>query len=85
MFCILLLDSRARDQLTLHLKAQRINAVFHYVPLRFSPAGRRLGGQISQCPVAEEMAGRLVRLPFFAGLTATDQARVIAAIRTFAP
>ena len=44
---------------------------------------RRWGYREGDCPVAEEVSGRLLRLPFYNNLTPADQARVVAAIRDF--
>src|SRR5207237_1114109 len=63
--------------------ARGIYAVFHYQPLHLSPMGRRFGGRPGDCPVTEAVADRLVRLPFYADLSAAEQARVVAAVRSF--
>jgi hypothetical protein len=57
---------------------------FHYQPLHLSDMGRKFGGKQGQCPVTEEVADRLLRLPLFHGLSAQDQGDVIAAVRGFA-
>jgi dTDP-4-amino-4,6-dideoxygalactose transaminase len=82
IFYLLLPDVEARQRFIDHLKARRILAVFHYVPLHLSEQGRRLGG-VQHCPVAEDVADRLVRLPIYYDLSADDQARVIEAVRSF--
>jgi dTDP-4-amino-4,6-dideoxygalactose transaminase len=78
---VLVLPTHA-DQLRLitHLRDQGILAVFHYLPLNTSAAGRRLGGRPGQCPVAEDISERLVRLPMYADLTLEDQQAVIDAV-----
>jgi dTDP-4-amino-4,6-dideoxygalactose transaminase len=58
-------------------------AVFHYQPLHLSDMGQRFGGRSGQCPVTEDVADRLVRLPFYYQLTDADQDRVIDAVRSF--
>lgn len=85
LFYVLLPSLDDRQALLAHLRAQQILAVFHYQPLHLSDMGRRLGGQPGQCPVTEDVADRLVRLPFYFGLSDADQARVIAAVRSFTP
>jgi dTDP-4-amino-4,6-dideoxygalactose transaminase len=45
--------------------------------------GRRFGGVEGQCPVAESVSDRLVRLPLFYDLSQEDQSRVIEAILRF--
>lgn len=85
LFYLLLPSLDARQALLAHLRSQQILAVFHYQPLHLSDMGRTLGGQPGQCPVTEDIADRLVRLPFYFGLSDSDQARVIDAVRAFSP
>jgi dTDP-4-amino-4,6-dideoxygalactose transaminase len=80
MFYVLLPSLAARSALIAHLKAQGILAVFHYGPLHFSAMGKRFGRSDLGCPVTEDVADRLLRLPFYSALTADDQTRVIDAI-----
>ena len=83
MFYVLLpsLDDRAR--LIERLRAKGILSVFHYLPLNVSAVGRQHGGRPGQCPVAEDVSGRLLRLPFYASLTPVLQAEVIDEIVAF--
>lgn len=85
MFYLILPSLEARQALITHLKQDRITAVFHYVPLHLSDMGRRYGGVSGQCPIAEDLSGRLVRLPLFFDLTEADQSRVIEAVLSFTP
>jgi dTDP-4-amino-4,6-dideoxygalactose transaminase len=48
-----------------------------------SPMGTRHGGRPGQCPVTEDVADRLLRLPFYTGLEPHLQADVIEAILEF--
>jgi dTDP-4-amino-4,6-dideoxygalactose transaminase len=82
MFFAVMPTPEARTRLISHLKSRDIQAVFHYLPLHLSEMGRRWGGQPGQCPVTESVSERLVRLPFYTGLTETDQDRVIDAVRS---
>jgi dTDP-4-amino-4,6-dideoxygalactose transaminase len=66
-----------------YMKERGIMCVFHYLPLHLSPMGERFGGKAGDCPVTEDISDRLVRLPFYTGMTAEEQARVIAAIQEF--
>jgi len=45
--------------------------------------GRRFGGRPGQCPVAEDASDRLLRLPFYTGLSEAEQDEVIEAIEAF--
>ncbi len=64
------------------LKSRGILSVFHYLPLHLSDMGRRFGGREGQCPVTESVSDRLLRLPFFVGLTEDLQDEVVCAIRS---
>jgi dTDP-4-amino-4,6-dideoxygalactose transaminase len=83
MFYILLPSLKARSELIEHLKRKSILAVFHYVPLHLSRMGERFGARRGQCPVTEDISDRLLRLPFYTGLTSSDQAEVIEAVTEF--
>jgi dTDP-4-amino-4,6-dideoxygalactose transaminase len=83
MFYLLLPSLESRQSLIAHLNSFDINSVFHYLPLHLSDMGRKLGGKDGDCPVTENMSDRLLRLPFYTGLTEGDQARVVSAIRKF--
>jgi dTDP-4-amino-4,6-dideoxygalactose transaminase len=83
MYYLLLPSLACRQRLIAHLKARNILAVFHYLPLHLSEMGRSLGGKPGDCPVAEDLSDRLLRLPFFNGITPEEQTRVIEAIKSF--
>jgi dTDP-4-amino-4,6-dideoxygalactose transaminase len=83
MFYLILPDLATRQALIAHLNARGINSVFHYLPLHLSDMGRKWGGKEGDCPVTEEMSDRLLRLPFYTGLTEDDQAAVVGAIQSF--
>lgn len=83
MFYLVLPSLEYRQAMIAHLKAQQISAVFHYLPLHLSDMGRACGGRPGDCPVTEAVSDRLLRLPFFFGLTPADQRRVIEATRSF--
>jgi dTDP-4-amino-4,6-dideoxygalactose transaminase len=85
LFYLLLPSLAARSALIEHMKAHHILLVFHYQPLHLSEMGRRFGGAAGQCPITEDVANRLVRLPLYYQLTDSDQSRVIDRIRMFAP
>lgn len=83
MYYLLLPSLDARSALIASLKSRGISAVFHYLPLHLSDMGRSFGGQSGDCPVTEDVSDRLVRLPFFVGLTQTQQQRIIDSILDF--
>jgi dTDP-4-amino-4,6-dideoxygalactose transaminase len=83
MFYLVMPSLAVRQRLIGHLKARGILAVFHYLPLHLSPMGRRFGGRDGDCPVAEDVSDRLLRLPFFYSMTSGEQSRVIEGVREF--
>jgi dTDP-4-amino-4,6-dideoxygalactose transaminase len=61
-------------------------ATFHYQPLHSAAAGVRFGRTPEGgCPVTDDVAGRLVRLPLWAGMTEADIDRVVAAVLAYRP
>lgn len=85
MYYLILPSEAARDGLIAFLKGKGILAPFHYLPLHLSDMGRRFGGKPGDCPVTEVASGRLVRLPFFNGISEEDQEDVIRAVAEFTP
>ena len=83
MYYLLLPSFTARTALIQHLKARGILSVFHYLPLNLSNMGQRYGGKAGDCPVAESVADRLLRLPFFYAMTPSEQEEVVDAIIAF--
>jgi dTDP-4-amino-4,6-dideoxygalactose transaminase len=83
LFYVLLRDAEERARLIAHLKARGIHAVFHYVPLHSSPAGRKFGRAAGPLPVTEDVAARLLRLPLYHGLGEEDVAAIASEIRAF--
>ena len=81
LFYLLLPSLQERQHFIAHLKERKILSVFHYVPLHTSKMGRHFGGAPGDCPIAEMVSERLVRLPFYNQLTEIEQSRVIDTIR----
>jgi hypothetical protein len=71
MFFVLLPDVAVRNQVLSAMREADIHATFHYVPLHSSPHGRRVAAREVPCPVTDDISGRLLRLPFYTGLTTT--------------
>ena len=67
IYYLLLPNLDARNALIEKLKACGINAVFHYVPLHLSPAGRKYGKQ-GNLLLTQDLSERLVRLPLWVGM-----------------
>jgi dTDP-4-amino-4,6-dideoxygalactose transaminase len=83
MYYLLLPSLAARTELIARLHERGILAVFHYQPLHLSAMGRRYGGRPGQCPVTEDVADRLLRLPFFTSMTESEQVEVIEVVTSY--
>jgi dTDP-4-amino-4,6-dideoxygalactose transaminase len=83
MFYAIMPSLESRQALISHLAGLGILAVFHYLPLHLSPMGLRFGGGQGDCPITEDLADRLIRFPFFTGMSSSEQAQVIEAVCAF--
>ena len=83
MFYVIMPSFDARQALISHLAGFGILAVFHYLPLHLSPMGLRFGGREGDFPVTEDLSDRLLRFPFFTGMSSSEQSQVIDAVRAF--
>jgi dTDP-4-amino-4,6-dideoxygalactose transaminase len=79
LYYILLPRSFPRTRFIEELRARGVSAVFHYVPLHDSPAGRRFSRQSGALSVTEDVSRRLVRLPMWVGVDASTAAREVEA------
>ena len=68
MYYLLLPDLAKRTQFIRAMEESGIGAVFHYVPLHDSPAGRRYGRSHGELAVTASAGERLVRLPLWLGV-----------------
>jgi dTDP-4-amino-4,6-dideoxygalactose transaminase len=78
-----------RADLLADLNRRGVNAVFHYVPLHSSPAGRRYGRVAGPMTETDEYSRRLIRLPLWVGMGADAVDRVVdelvAGVESFVP
>jgi dTDP-4-amino-4,6-dideoxygalactose transaminase len=83
MFYVIMPTLESRQALISHLAGCGILAVFHYLPLHLSPMGARFGGHQGDFPVTEDLSDRLLRLPFFTGMSSSEQSQIIEAVGAF--
>ena len=69
MYYIKLRDLAERTELLASMQEEDIGAVFHYVPLHSSPAGKRFGRFFGEDRYTTKESERLVRLPMYYGLS----------------
>lgn len=77
MYYLLLPTGRERDTMLATLDRAEVNAVFHYIPLHSSPAGRQLGRPSGALPVTDRVSECLLRLPLWVDMGDARIAHVI--------
>lgn len=83
IFYIKTKDSSERTELIKFLKRQGITAVFHYVPLHSSPAGKKFGYFYGEDRFTTKESERLLRLPMYYGLKNEEVDEVCYSIKKF--
>ncbi|MBQ2645508.1 dTDP-4-amino-4,6-dideoxygalactose transaminase [bacterium] len=83
MFYIKAKNLQERTELLSYLNKNGVNAVFHYIPLHSSPAGKKYGKFIGLDMYTTKESERLLRLPMFYGITREQQDIVIKKIKDF--
>jgi dTDP-4-amino-4,6-dideoxygalactose transaminase len=83
IYYLILEDLGTRTNLIKYLKKEGIGAVFHYVPLHDSPAGKKFGRVAGEMTVTNDLADRLLRLPMFAGIKDRQIYKVTNSIEEF--
>lgn len=83
LFYIKVKDIAERSELIDDLKHNGIMAVFHYVPLHSSKAGRCFGCFYGEDTWSTKESERLLRLPLFFGISVDDIESVILLIKRF--
>lgn len=83
MFYIKVKNLAVRSSLLQYLKDNNIIAVFHYVPLHNSVAGKNLGYFSGEDSFTTKESERLIRLPLWYGIDKIRQDQVISAIKAF--
>ena len=83
MFYIKVKDIEVRSQLIQHLTDNGISAVFHYIPLHSSVAGRDLCVFYGNDKFTTVESERLIRLPLYYKLSLEKQNKIIATVLAF--
>ncbi len=77
IFYIITRSYNERRKLIAFLREKGIYAVFHYVPLHTSPAGKRYGRVCGKMSVTEDCSEKLLRLPLYYEMTDYDISCVV--------
>ncbi len=83
MFYIKVRNLEERTALIQHLKDLGVGAVFHYVPLHSSPAGKKYGRFFGEDRYTTTESDRLLRLPMYYGITEQEIGVVVEAVKSF--
>jgi len=83
MFYIKVKNLIVRTELLEYLKDKGVLAVFHYVPLHSSEAGLKFGFFSGEDNFTTTGSERVIRLPMYYGLTATDKNKVVNTLYDF--
>lgn len=83
MFYIKVKDLTERTKLSEYLKTEGINAIFHYIPLHSSPAGKKYAHFSGEDIYTTNESERILRLPLFYDLKKSDLEKIISKIKLF--
>ena len=83
MYYIKTRDLDERTTLISYLVENGIKAVFHYVPLHSSQAGRKFGRFQGEDVYTTKESERLVRLPLYYGMKEHDVVYIIEKVKEF--
>lgn len=83
MYYIKLKDLEERRKLIEYLAGRGIHAVFHYIPLHSSQAGRKYGRFCGEDVYTTKESERLLRLPLYYGMEEKDREYVIACVKEY--
>jgi dTDP-4-amino-4,6-dideoxygalactose transaminase len=81
MYYLLLPHAEDRARLIARLAERGIHAVWHYVPLHSSPAGKKFGRTHGDLRHTDSTSDRLLRLPLWVGMTIDMIGRVVDVVR----
>lgn len=80
MYYVLLSENLPRDEILQKMKSRGIGAIFHYIPLHSSPAGKKFGRASGDLVNTDSCAERVIRLPLWIGLNFNQQQEIVTAL-----
>ena len=83
MFYIKCRGDTEREKLIRYLERVDIKAVFHYIPLHISPAGKKYGCFFGEDKYTTSESLKLLRLPMHQNIKEDDANKVIEEIKNF--
>lgn len=83
IFYVLAANSDEQRRLLTHLNSRGVNAVFHYIPLHSSAAGRKYCRVSGSMHITDDISSRIVRLPMYYEMTVNDVDAVVGEVYSF--
>jgi dTDP-4-amino-4,6-dideoxygalactose transaminase len=83
LYYIILNNAQARTKLIEFLRKKGILAIFHYIPLHSSPAGKKYTRFVGKMTVTNRASDTIIRLPLFYDITEKEIEYVIKSIKDF--
>ncbi|MDD4274824.1 MAG: dTDP-4-amino-4,6-dideoxygalactose transaminase [Desulfobacter postgatei] len=83
IFYIITGELKERSRLITCLRDENIHAVFHYIPLHSSPAGKKYGKVAGDLKHTQALSERVLRLPLYYEMSTDDVDRVADVISHF--
>jgi dTDP-4-amino-4,6-dideoxygalactose transaminase len=83
LYYLVVNTGKSRDKLIKYLKQKNILAIFHYVPLHSSNAGKKFGRHVGDMKVTNSTSDTLIRLPIYYELTAAEVEYICTSINDF--
>lgn len=80
IYYILVEDLNTRQKILKRLQTQGIEAIFHYVPLHSSPAGRKYSRTCGELVNTDKISDQLIRLPLWVDMTPGHIMQVVDAV-----
>lgn len=77
LFYCLFLSKEQRREVEQSLNNSGIKTAGHFIPLHLSPMGRGFGYKKGDCPVAESISDRMLRLPLYPSLKSAQVEKVV--------
>jgi len=83
IFYLIMESTEQRSALMSHLMKSGVTALPHFPPLHLSKMGSRYGARKGDCPVTEEISGRILRIPIYPALTDLEMEHIVKSICSF--
>ncbi|WP_292993613.1 dTDP-4-amino-4,6-dideoxygalactose transaminase [Nitrosomonas sp.] len=80
MYYVLLSEELRRDKILQRMKTEEIGAIFHYIPLHSSPAGKKFGRASGELVNTDSCSEKIIRLPLWIGLSKNQQQEVVSVL-----